>query len=184
MTFLDHTKESLRKSGIQQLQKIAASGEKEKKEQKIYEKLYQSTRWQQAKTIGLTMSNLFEVNTQPIIEAALSTEKTVVVPKTFPKRQMAFYQIDAMTMFEKSSFGVLEPLSDRLYLPEEIDLLIVPGIIYHEDGYRIGFGGGYYDRYLQNYPNDTCSLVFQELINNEWTPESFDKKIQQLLIDY
>ena len=76
---------------------------------------------------------------------------------------MAFYQVDQETTFEKSSFGVFEPISDRYYSPDEIDLLIVPGIIFHECGYRIGFGGGYYDRYLQNYPNATCSLVSMSL---------------------
>ncbi len=183
MTFLERTKEDLRKFGIQQLQRIAESGEKEAKERKLYQKLYESSKWQKARTIGLTIANGFEISTQPLIESAQSAGKSIAVPKTLPKRQMAFYQVDQETTFEKSSFGVFEPISDRYYSPDEIDLLIVPGIIFHECGYRIGFGGGYYDRYLQNYPNATCSLVFHELINNEWIPESFDKKIQQLFTD-
>lgn len=183
MTFLERTKEDLRKFGIQQLQRIAESGEKEAKERKLYQKLYESSKWQRARTIGLTIANGFEISTQPLIESAQSAGKSIAVPKTLPKRQMAFYQVDQETAFEKSSFGVFEPISDRYYSPDEIDLLIVPGIIFHECGYRIGFGGGYYDRYLQNYPNATCSLVFHELINNEWLPESFDKKIQQLFTD-
>lgn len=183
MTFLERTKEDLRKFGIRQLQKIAKSGEKEAREQKLYQKLYESSKWQKARTIGLTMANDFEISTQPLIESAQRTGKSIVVPKTLPKRQMAFYQVDQETLFEKSSFGVFEPISDRCYSPDEIDLLIVPGIIFHQSGYRIGFGGGYYDRYLQKYPNATCSLVFHELINNEWLPESFDQKIQQLFTD-
>ncbi len=74
---------------------------------------------------------------------------------------MAFYEMDEHTIFERSSFGVLEPQSEKLYLPEMIDLLIVPGIIYNRAGYRIGFGGGYYDRYLKISIEKHAALFFE-----------------------
>lgn len=180
---MEQRKEELRRSGIERLKKIAASGSKKQKEQRIYSQLYASDSWKQAKVIGITISSEFEVATQPIIEQARVEGKIIVVPKTLPKRQMTFYEWTKDTMFKRSSFGVLEPVSNQRFLPEEIDLLIVPGLVYHPEGYRIGFGGGYYDRYLKRYSNATCSLVFRELLNSEWEPESFDQKIQQLWID-
>lgn len=180
---MDHSKESLRKLGIQELKKIAASGDKHEKEQKIYRQLFQSEEWKRAHVIGLTMSNEIEVATKPIIETAWAEGKTILVPRTRPKRKMGFFQIDNRTIFEQTKFGVLEPISDRYFAPEKIDLLIVPGVVYHTSGYRIGFGGGYYDRYLAKYTNQTCSLVFHEQLNDQWVPESFDKKIQRLFID-
>ena len=156
-------KEKLRRQGIEKLKNLAKSGKKKDKEQRIYEQLFASEYWKSAQVIGTTLK--------------------IVVPKTLPKRQMAFYEMDEHTVFERSSFGVLEPQSEKLYLPEMIDLLIVPGIIYNRAGYRIGFGGGYYDRYLKNFHRKTCSLVFREQLNEQWQPESFDQKIQQLFID-
>lgn len=180
---MEYTKKSLRELGIQELKKIATSGHKQEKERKLYQKLFQSDEWKHAHVIGLTISNEIEVATKPIIEVAWKEKKTVLVPKTGPNRQMKFFQIDGTTKFEKTKFGVFEPISDRFFAPDNIDLLLVPGLVYHPLGYRIGFGGGYYDRYLANYNNQTCSLVFQEQLNDQWVPESFDKKIQQLFID-
>ncbi len=130
-------KEDLRKFGIEQLQNIAESGEKEAKERKLYQKLYESSKWQKASTgSGLTIANGFEMNLTwiPLIESAQNAGKSIAVPKTLPKRQMAFYQVDQETTFEKSSFGVFEPISDKHYLPDEIDLLIVPGSFFMKVG--------------------------------------------------
>ncbi|EGP4803052.1 5-formyltetrahydrofolate cyclo-ligase [Enterococcus faecium] len=180
---MEQMKEKLRRQGIEKLKNLAKSGKKKDKEQRICEQLFASEYWKSAQVIGTTLSNEFELDTQPIIQRAKKEQKKIVVPKTLPKRQMAFYEMDEHTVFERSSFGVLEPQSEKLYLPEMIDLLIVPGIIYNRAGYRIGFGGGYYDRYLKNFHRKTCSLVFREQLNEQWRPESFDQKIQQLFID-
>ncbi|PTO36647.1 5-formyltetrahydrofolate cyclo-ligase [Enterococcus mundtii] len=183
MGYEKQKKEQLRQFGIDKLKKIAISGYKKEKEQKIYKQLFATEYWKQAKVIGLTLSNEFEIDTRPLIEQASTTGKIVVIPKTLPKRQMAFYEFSENTVLKRSSFGVLEPVSAHLYESQMIDLLIVPGIIFHPDGYRIGFGGGYYDRYLEEYPHQTCSLTFKEMIHNDWEPEVFDKKIQHLLSD-
>lgn len=179
---MNQTKEQLRQSGVQTLKKLAPN-EKLEKEQRIHQKLFSSSAFQNAQTIGITLANEFEVATEPVIHYAKQQHKQIVIPKTLPKHQMAFYELTAETMLKRSSFGVLEPTNSHLFLPEQIDLLIVPGLIFTKMGYRIGFGGGYYDRYLQQYPNKTASLVFTEQLNDEWSPESFDQKIQQLFID-
>lgn len=88
---LSHIKEKLRKLGIENLQKIARSEQKQQKEQKIYQQLFQSNEWQQAKVVGLTMANEIEVATTPIIEKAWEEGKTILVPKTLPERQMCFF---------------------------------------------------------------------------------------------
>lgn len=176
-------KEKIRQYGIDELKRIAANDYKKEKEQRIYAKLFASDYWKSARVIGVTLSNEFEVATEPLIEKARFEGKTVVIPKTLPKRQMAFYEYSEDTVLKRSSFGVLEPDATSPYEPEMIDLLIVPGIIYHPDGYRIGFGGGYYDRYLEKFPNQTCSITFKEMLCSEWQPEEFDKKIHYLLID-
>lgn len=179
---MNQTKAQLRQLGVQTLKNLAPN-KKAEKERRIHQKLYLSSAFQNAQTIGITLANEIEVATEPVIHYAKQQHKKIVIPKTLPKRQMAFYELTVETILERSSFGVLEPTNSRLFLPKQIDLLIVPGLIFTKSGYRIGFGGGYYDRYLQQYPNQTASLVFTEQLNDEWLPESFDQKIEQLFID-
>ncbi|MCG4787991.1 5-formyltetrahydrofolate cyclo-ligase, partial [Roseburia faecis] len=72
---------------------------------------------------------------------------------------MEFVQIDEDTEFEETGFGVLEPLAGMVLQPQEIDLIVVPGVAFTANGKRLGFGGGYYDRYLANYLGKTVSLA-------------------------
>jgi 5-formyltetrahydrofolate cyclo-ligase len=176
-------KEILREKGILSLKSLALGKKKKQKEEQIYQKLFASASWKNAQVIGLTLSGPFELDTHPIIEKAFEEGKKVAAPKTLPKRQMAFFLIEKDSVFTVSAFGVKEPPETRHIPPEEIELLIVPGVVYSEKGYRIGFGGGYYDRYLEKYTGKTCSLVFQEQLCEAWEPEAFDIAVQQLFID-
>lgn len=180
---MKETKNRLRKFAINELKRIFASGEKIQKEQVIYEKLFDSELWKNSQTIGITLASSFEISTKPIIYQAWRQNKKVFVPKTLPKRKIAFYSFDEQTKVELSSLGIMEPVVEKTIVKENMDLLIVPGLIYNREGYRIGFGGGYYDRFLQTFLQSTCSLSFVELINNDWQPESFDINIQQLFTD-
>jgi 5-formyltetrahydrofolate cyclo-ligase len=64
-----------------------------------------------------------------------------------------------------------------------LDLLIVPGLAFSKKGYRIGFGGGYYDRFLSAFDGKTVSLVFGEQFNDQWTPDVFDIPIDKIYTD-
>ncbi|EPH95172.1 5-formyltetrahydrofolate cyclo-ligase [Enterococcus faecalis 13-SD-W-01] len=176
-------KEILREKSILSLKSLALEKNKKQKEEQIYQKLFASTIWKNAEVVGITLSGPFELNTHPIIEKAFEEGKKVAAPKTLPQRQMEFFLIEKDSEFTISAFGVKEPPETTHVRPEEIELLIVPGVIYSEKGFRIGFGGGYYDRYLKRYPGKTCSLVFQEQLCEAWEPEVFDIAVQQLFID-
>lgn len=58
----------------------------------------------------------------------------------------------------------------------------MPGIVFTLEGFRIGFGGGYYDRFLEQYQGETCSLVFSEQIQENWQVEPFDLPVKRLFI--
>lgn len=93
---------------------------------------------------------------------------------------MVFHWVDSDTAYYTTKFGVEEPEIEKVASPDELDLLIVPGLVFNRSGYRIGFGGGYYDRYLANYKGKTCSFVFAEQLMEDWQIEEFDQPIQQL----
>ncbi|MGD6977942.1 5-formyltetrahydrofolate cyclo-ligase [Bacillus altitudinis] len=127
----------------------------------LHEHVLQLSEWKQAKTIALTMSRGKEIPTMPLIEKAWEEGKTVCIPTCFPKtKEMVFYEYTPETKMTSSYFGLLEPdpLESTVLHKEAIDLIIVPGVCFDQRGYRIGFGGGYYDRYLADYHGVTIAL--------------------------
>ncbi|GAA2900575.1 5-formyltetrahydrofolate cyclo-ligase [Enterococcus pseudoavium] len=175
-------KQKLRQLAITRLQRLAESEERSVQVDLILTKLFKSDVWQTAASIGVTMATSFEFPTDSVIQQALAAGKKVAVPKSLPQGKMVFHWIEADTPFYTTRFGVKEPEIEALAEPAELDLLLVPGLVYNQAGYRIGFGGGYYDRYLANYQGKTCSLVFAEQLMEDWQAEAFDQPIQQLFL--
>ena len=99
------------------------------------------------------------------------------------RKKLHFYQVEPQTEYQLSSFGVEEPLSQKKIDALDLDLLIVPGLIFSHEGYRIGFGGGYYDRFLADFQGKTVSLVFAEQFDVRWQPDSFDIPVQKIITD-
>jgi 5-formyltetrahydrofolate cyclo-ligase len=139
---------------------------------------------QNSSVIGITISAFPEVYTKGIIQRLWDMGKSVVVPKCSPKdRSMKFYMIESFEQLEVVYMQLLEPdpLRTILVQPDDIDLLVVPGIVYNKSGYRIGYGGGYYDRFLKSYLNHTMSLAFESQLSDEVIPESFDLPVDQII---
>lgn len=151
---------------------------------KIASRLYEDNDWKQAATIGLTVSRRPEVDTFQIISKAWEQGKQVVVPKCFPKEKtLGFYLISEFSQLESVFYGLLEPIVSltKKVEPDKIDLLIVPGLAYTKSGYRLGFGGGYYDRYLTNYKGKTASLAFDFQIISGIPIEKHDIPVSKII---
>ncbi len=103
-----------------------------------------------------------ELNTKEIILQALREDKQVYVPRVEEEHRMEFYRIDNFKSLKRSSFNILEPLPDEERRYQEnttneasgVNLMILPGLAFDLMGNRIGYGAGYYDRYLSSYPKD------------------------------
>jgi 5-formyltetrahydrofolate cyclo-ligase len=150
----------------------------------ITSQLYQDEDWKQSNIIGITISKFPEVDTYQIIRKAWELGKTVAVPKCYPKeKRMSFRIISDFSQLESVFYGLLEPIEEKTKLinHEDIDLLIVPGLGYTKEGYRIGFGGGYYDRYLKDYSGKTISLAFQLQIIPAFKTEYFDIPVAKII---
>ncbi|MFC6170611.1 5-formyltetrahydrofolate cyclo-ligase [Loigolactobacillus jiayinensis] len=171
-------KAALRQTLIKQLATLPT---KQQEEAQLQQQLFALPQWQQANTVAVTLSQALEVNTQPIITAALATGKTVYVPKVMPKRQLAFLPYTPNVPLVKSKFGLQEPVFQADRVATEFDLLLVPGLAFTAAGQRLGFGGGYYDRFLVQHPQATVSLALtpQFYATADWPVEPFD-----ILIDH
>lgn len=166
--------------------KNQSAKEKQQIEQLLLHQLTQSDLWHKAKTIGITISMDLEWDTKEIIKEAWIQNKTVCAPKSNPNNhQLAFYTIDTFQQVEQSSYGLLEPIPALTTKVNQmkIDLMIVPGIVFDLYGFRIGFGGGYYDRLLMDFPHKTCSLVSEKQLVDQLPSESHDIPIHYLITE-
>ncbi|WLD92070.1 5-formyltetrahydrofolate cyclo-ligase [Alkalihalobacillus sp. AL-G] len=178
------TKQEIRKSIQKQLVKMPKQ-EREHLSRHIRDNLFATKEWKSAETIGVTVSRGAEIDTYPIIRRGWEDGKSVVVPKCHPGDfSMDFRKLQSFDELETVYFGLKEPIIEETQSvsPDQIDLLIVPGLAYDESGYRVGFGGGYYDRYLQRYSNRTVSLLFPSQLVNELPRESFDFPVDGLIL--
>ena len=152
-------------------------------EEVILDYLRHLPEWTEAKIIALTKSMPIEFSLEKVVKLARNMNKKIVVPVTLPHRQMKFAFWDKKTQFQKNSFGVEEPIQPIWVDEEQIDLVIVPGLAYSKKGERLGFGGGYYDRFIERDSLSTISLAYQEQVYEEavWNVEIFDQTVQILI---
>ncbi len=178
-------KTTMRKEMLDKLANID-SEERKNIEQQLMENLLTTELWQNAQIIGIYLSFGNEWETREIIKEAWKQGKQVAIPKTIPKtKEMKFYQIDNYSQVRKGHFDIEEPIVDEATFIEKnkVDLLIVPGLVFSKDGYRIGFGGGYYDRFLVDFIHPTASLVSQKQLRDRLPISNYDIPVSYLITE-
>ena len=174
-------KAALRKQVLQEMKAISQT-QKVAMDEALTEWLLQHPFYQEANTIATYLSFPHEFQTQELIEQALKDGKKVLIPKTYSKGRMDFVVYHPQQL-AKTSFGLLEPQGDlEVVDASQIDLIHVPGLAFTTKGYRIGYGGGYYDRYLKHFTGHTLSTVYPCQIR-DFSPENHDIPVQEVLID-
>lgn len=174
-------KSELRKKILQEMKAIPRE-QKQFIDQALTERLLHHPFYQEAKIIATYLSFPHEFQTQELIEQALRDGKKVLIPKTYPKGRMDFVVYDPQQLV-KTSFGLLEPQENlEVVDASQIDLIHVPGLAFTTEGYRIGYGGGYYDRYLEHFSGHTLSTVYHYQVQ-DFIPENHDIPVEEVLID-
>ena len=174
-------KSELRKQALHEMKAIPRT-QKVTLDLALTERLLQHPFYQEAKIIATYLSFSHEFQTQGLIEKALRDGKKVLIPKTYPKGRMDFVVYHPQQLV-KTSFGLLEPQGDlEVVDASQIDLIHVPGLAFTTEGYRIGYGGGYYDRYLKHFSGHTLSTIYPCQIQ-DFIPEKHDIPVQEVLID-
>lgn len=172
-------KKELRQTVLNQMKKLSGK-EKEQADSWLTQHLLSSAAYQNAQVIATYLSMPHEVATLAFIKQAQLDGKRVLVPKTYGQGRMIFVDYDESHL-QKSSFGLLEPTSDDAVDKTDIDLIHVPGVAFNSQGFRIGYGGGYYDRYLDDYEGTSVSTIYQ-VQQADFTPAQHDVAVKELLI--
>ena len=173
-------KKTLRKETIAAMKALPQTVRTQADEQ-LTQCLLELPAFQEAKTLATYLSFDHEVSTASLIQAALQLGKRVCVPRTYPQGRMVFVEYDP-DILEKTRFGLLEPNEKgRVVDQSEIDLIHVPGVVFQSTGYRIGYGGGYYDRYLEDFTGKTVSTIYS-IQQKEFQPDTFDQAVQEVLV--
>lgn len=124
------------------------------------EKFFASVQYRQAKTIYGYLPYNQEVRTVPILEQALADGKRVAVPKVYGDEMKFIYMTD-LSMVEKSDMGIPEPVADGPEGDDPTALVLMPGLAFTTKGDRMGYGGGYYDKFLAREPDHpTVALCY------------------------
>lgn len=152
--------------------------ERMEKDQTITEKLLDLSLVKDAKTIFVFLNFRDEVKTRDFISAALQREKTICLPKIAHGKMIAV-EVNSLKGLKKNAMGILEPEGKAV---EDMDLILCPGLAFDLKGYRMGYGGGYYDRFLETHPDPvTLGLGYDIQLVPEVPHESFDIPLDYFL---
>lgn len=172
-------KKQLRKKMIKTLQSFSKD-EKLEKEQKIHQKLLNFIEENDINSVGLVLSMPHEMATWPIIEQLKENGVKLYAPKSdYVTKGMNFYEVKKREDLLTDDKGILIP-DDTNELNNSPELLIVPGVIFNEKGYRTGYGGGFYDRFLKDFNGLKISALFDEQFG-EVIVESHDMPVDLLI---
>lgn len=136
---------------------------KEEKSNIIYNELIKLDILDKSNTIGIYSSMSEEVDTLKLIKYCLINKKEVLLPKINKDNTMNFYKIESLSELSSvNKFGIREPISD--IKNDNMDLIIVPGVCFDGNLNRVGFGKGFYDKYLQEKDIYKIAICFDEQI--------------------
>ena len=144
-------------------------------QQQIYKLFWNLPQYQSAKKVMCYLSFGTEINTWPLVEEMLQGGKSLYVPKIQGK-ELAVVPLHSKEQLVPGVWGIKEPKQSQGIDPACLDLLVVPGLAFDMNGYRLGYGGGFYDRLLTSTSATTVGLVFSSFVRD--VPiEAWDKPV-------
>lgn len=148
----------------------------------IINQLKNTPEFQQAHTIAIYLSYHHEVDTWNLMKEIIGT-KQLCVPVVKKNHQMDFVELHDFKSLKKNKYGIDEPENGKVIDKNDIDLIIVPLVAFNNDLYRLGYGGGYYDRYLCDYQGKTIGLAFSFQKIENYRPEKHDIPLDMILTE-
>ena len=166
---------------IREKKKAMSTEEIDVRSARLRELFAQTEAYKNAETIYGYMPYNQEVRTVPILEQAIRDGKKVAVPKVYGDI-MKFIYLEDLTQVEKSDMGIPEPVADEPVAEDQTALVLMPGLAFDKEGHRIGYGGGFYDKFLMAEPNHpTVALCYDFQMYAHLDTEEFDIPVDLVL---
>jgi len=160
---------------MKEIRKQLTDTYKKKADQKIAEQLTGLAEFKQAETIFCFVSMNAEINTYPILTQVLQSGKRLAVPRCQNGGRMEAYETGSLEQLKPGFYGILEPPGDcREVSREEIDFAIVPCLTCDLNGRRLGYGGGFYDRYMAKRDYPAAVICRERMLCGQIPVEDFD----------
>lgn len=149
--------------------------------QRLTELFLQTEQYRNAQTVYGYLPYNQEVRTEPLLRRALADGKRVAVPKIFGDEMRFIYMMD-LELVEKGYSGIPEPVADEPVADDPTALVLMPGLAFDPEGHRIGYGGGFYDRFLAREPNHpTVALCYDFQVQPRLETEAFDVPVDLVI---
>ena len=182
---VNEQKKLLRKVMLQKRKELSDS-ETAVKNSAITEKLLELEKVQSAELILPFVSARGEVGTREFISKCLEAGKTVAVPRCIDGSNMEFCVIHTFDDLEKGMYGIDEPKQHCEIIKAENaqnSVLIVPALCFNPDGYRLGYGKGYYDRFISRYKGYTVGVCYSEFMTDDIPVDEYDRCVDIVITE-
>lgn len=160
--------------------------EKRQRDEKINRLILSSASFRYANTVLAYFPRESEIDVRPALLEALALGKRVALPRVEGEHRMTYRLIESFDGLMPGAFGILEPSADAPVYEEragDTSLCLVPGVIFDIHGFRIGYGGGYYDRFLHDYHGASAGIVYRDFILPSLPHGRFDLALPVMITD-
>ena len=143
------------------------SEERARRDEQIRRYILSSASFRYAQTVLAYHPRETEIDVLPLLREAMAQGKKIALPRCEEEHTMTYRYVDDLDALTPGMYGIYEPSADAPVFREEAgraSLCLVPGVVFDAHGFRIGYGGGYYDRFLHGYQGSMLGLVYKEFI--------------------
>jgi len=152
----------------------------------ISENLIKSNILSKSKLVLIYVSTDVEIDTSRIIDYCILNSIKIAIPRCVGKRKMNFYFYDKNTRLEKSKYGIYEPIDDKNNMVKGFEnaVCVVPGLAFDKNGFRLGYGGGFYDTFLaENINIKTVGIIYNKNLYESLPKGIYDKQVDYIVTE-
>lgn len=171
------SKKELRREQINR-RKVMSEDEVVTKSSLICDKIIKSSCYKESNVIYCYSAVNNEVKLDTLIANAFASGKTVAFPRV-EGENIRFYEINSLDELSKGYYGILEP--DTEVEAPNADLIIVPGVAFGRNGKRLGYGGGFYDRFLADNQIYSIGVCYNFQLTDDIPTEDFDRILNEIV---
>lgn len=153
------------------------------KSQAIQQRVLQAPFWKKATKLGLYWPIRQEVDTKLLFMKGLEQAKSIYFPRV--EQGLRFYEVRDPGELQKGAWGLMEPKHGQPALSEirDLDLLILPGLVFDKLGFRLGYGKGFYDVLLDKYPQKTLGFAYDFQVVEALPTEVWDQRVGYIVTE-